>query len=297
MNNRANLDYVRNDENNDPVVPQPGFTTAQSPLVGAGWSARDYRNYNGDYIARDPDGNPRTVQPYVRHGENGQVIPVGRYVRMDENNNPVVPQPDIAQVSQGVIYAPQGLVEGRTIYASAAQFSGGTPPFTYEAQFQRNNGSGWVGFTGWEFVGAASRLIASSEVGFNIRANTRVTDRNTPEGTFVVAPGISTGPVTATLALDQKGTLSGTGKVGSVLTQTAATFVGGAAPFTFQYQFVRRKVGSSGFFDFGAPETLTYTIQASDLGYEIRGRTIVTDAFGFKVNSSSTIPLEIVVIE
>ena len=298
-NNRSNLNYVRNDEDNDPVNPQPGFTTAHYPIVGAGWSARDYRNYNGDYIAREPGVGltARTVQPYVRHGANGEVVPVGRYVRMDEDNDPVVAQPDIAQVSQGTIYAPQGLVEGRIIYAQAATFSGGTPPFTYEAQFQRNNGSGWVGFTGWETVSNSSRLLADSEVGFNLRANTRVTDRNTPEGTFVVAPGISTGPVTATLALDQKGTLSGTGKVGSVLTQTAATFVGGAAPFTFQYQFVRRKVGSSGFFDFGAPEELTYTIQASDLGYEIRGRTIVTDAFGFKVNSSSTIPLEIVVIE
>ena len=291
--------YVRHDEDNNVSDPQPGFTTAMSPLEGSGWTAIEYRNYNADYVAREPGFGltARTVQPYVRHGQFGEVVPVARYVRMDEDNNPVVAQPGIATVSSGVIYAPKGLVEGRTIYVQAAEFSGGTPPFTFQAQLQRNDGSGWVGFTGWETVGEASRVLSSDEVGFNLRANTRGTDRNTPEGEFIIAPGISTVPVTATLALNQKGTLSGTGKVGSVLTQTAATFVGGAAPFTFKYQFVRREVGGQGFFDFGAPEALTYTIQASDLGYEIRGRTIVTDAFGFKVNSSSTTPTEIVVIE
>ena len=75
-NNRSNLYYVRHDENNVVVNPQPGFTTAQSPLVGAGWSARDYRNYNGDYVRHDEEGNVGIVSSYVRH---------------DENNNPVVP--------------------------------------------------------------------------------------------------------------------------------------------------------------------------------------------------------------
>ena len=198
-NNRSNLNYVRNDEDNDPVDPQPGFTTAQAPLVGSGYSARDYRNYNGDYVAREPGVGltARTVQPYVRHGQFGQVVPVARYVRMDEDNNPVVAQPGIATVTSGTIYHPDGLIVGKTIYAQAATFSGGTPPFTFEAQFQRNNGSGWVGFSGWETVSSASRVLTSNELGFNLRVNTRGTDRNTPEGDFIIAPGISTGPVTA----------------------------------------------------------------------------------------------------
>ena len=89
------------------------------------------------------------------------------------------------------------MIVGKTIYAQAATFSGGTPPFTFEAQFQRNNGSGWVGFTGWETVSSASRVLTSNELGFDLRVNTRGTDRNTPEGDFIIAPGISTGPVTA----------------------------------------------------------------------------------------------------
>ena len=90
-NNRSNLNYVRYDEENNAVSPQPGFTTAQSPLVGAGWSARDYRNYNGDYIARLPGIGltSRTVQAYVRHDEDNQVGVVSAYVRHDENNDPV----------------------------------------------------------------------------------------------------------------------------------------------------------------------------------------------------------------
>ena len=289
--------YVRHDEDNNVSDPQPGFTTATSPLEGSGWTAIEYRNYNADYVRHDENNQVGVVSSFVRHGVDGQLVPTARYVRMDENNNPVDPQPDITQLTQGTIYAPQGLVEGRDIFASAAVFSGGTPPFTYEGQFQSNDGSGWVGFSGWAQVTSATRTLTSDQVGKNLRVNTRVSDRNTPEGQYEIAPGISTGPVTATLALNQKGTLSGTGKVGSVLTQTAATFVGGAAPFTFRYQFVRREVGGKGFFDFGAPEALTYTIQASDLGYEIRGRTIITDAFGFSVNSSSTTPEHIVVIE
>ena len=121
---------------------------------------------------------------------------------MDEDNNPVDPQPDITLISQGTIYAPQGLVEGRDIFASAAVFSGGTPPFTYEGQFQRNPGSGWVGFSGWEQVTSATRTLSSDEVGMNLRVSTRVADRNTPEGQYEIAPGISTGPVIQQMNFD-----------------------------------------------------------------------------------------------
>ena len=282
-NNRANLDYVRYDEDNNVADPQPGFTSATSPQVGSGYSAREYRNFNADYVAREAGVGltARTPQPYVRHGDNGQVIPTSRYVRMDEDNNPVEAQPGITTESVGVIYAPDGLVDGRTIYASAAQFSGGTPPFTYEAQFQRNNGSGWTGFTGWEFVGAASRVLSSNEVGFNLRANTRVTDRNTPEGEFVIAAGISTGPVVQAMAPNVKGDLTGTGSVGQTLTQTEGTIVGGIAPFQKAYEWIRSPVGADNFKRFGAADGLTYTVQADDVGFEIRGRTRYIDAFGF----------------
>ena len=92
-NNRSNLNYVRYDENNDAVDPQPGFTTAQSPPVGAGWSTRLYRNYSADYIAYEYNSNAgigtRTPAVYVRHDEDNNVGVVSGYVRHDENNDPV----------------------------------------------------------------------------------------------------------------------------------------------------------------------------------------------------------------
>jgi len=90
-NNRANRDYVRHDEDNNVADPQPGFTTAQSPPVGAGWSTRLYYNFNDDYVARLPGIGltARTPAVYVRHDENNQVGVVSGYVRHDENNDPV----------------------------------------------------------------------------------------------------------------------------------------------------------------------------------------------------------------
>ena len=92
-NNRANRDFVRHDEDNNVANPQPGFTTAQSPPVGAGWSTRLYYNFNDDYIAYTYNSNAgigtRTPAVYVRHDENNNVGVVSGYVRPDEINDPV----------------------------------------------------------------------------------------------------------------------------------------------------------------------------------------------------------------
>jgi len=290
----SNENYVRYDADGNPVVPQPGSTQDTSD-PGLGWQTTPYKNFNADYVARDADDNPRTPLPYIPRGEGNQIIPKDTYVRMDADCNPVVSPGPLVPAPAGQIFAPDGLVVGRVIYAVASQFSGGTPPITYEAQLQRETSPGiWEGFTAWVYAVAAQRELSVNEQGMRIRANTRISDRNNT--TPVIVPGTPTPiQVQPKLELVSLGTLSGSGQVGTVLTQTPATFVGGIAPFTFRYQFVRRVVGGKGFFDF-APEGLTYTIQESDLGYEIRGRTIITDAFGYKVNSGSTTPSEIVVI-
>lgn len=273
--------YVRHDENCDVSDPQPGFTTAMSPLEGSGWTAIEYRNYNADYVRHDENNQVGVVSSFVRHGVDGQLVPTARYVRMDENNNPVDPQPDISLVTEGTIYAPKGLVEGRDIFASAAVFSGGTPPFTYEGQFQRNPGSGWVGFSSWEQVTSATRTLTSNEVGMNLRVSTRVSDRNTPEGQYEISPGISTGPVAAKMANGTQGTLSGTGSVGSTLTQTEGALVGGVAPFTKVYEWRRRVTGTSKYDKIQGVTGLTYVVQADDVGYDIQGTTRWRDAFKF----------------
>ena len=277
----SNENYVKHDEDNQPAVPQPGSTQDTSD-PGLGWQTTPYKNFSADYVARDADDNPRTPLPYIKRGEEGQILPKATYVRMDDNNDPVVSPGPIQTQPPGQIFAPEGLAVGRIAVVVAAQYTGGVPPITYEAQLQREPSPGvWEGFTPWLEVAAGSGTLSASEEGMRIRADTRT--------------GIAVGPVQPKLELASLGTLSGSGQVGTVLTQTPATFVGGIAPFTFRYQFVRRVVGGKGFFDF-APEGLTYTIQASDLGYEIRARTIIKDAFGFTINSASSTPSEILVI-
>ena len=289
----SNENYVKHDENNNPVSPQPGSTQDTSD-PGLGWQTTPYKNFNADYVARNADNTPRTPLPYIPRGSDNQIIPKATYVRMDENNNPVVSPGPIQPQPPGQIFAPDGLAVGRNAVVVAAQYTGGVPPIVYEAQLQREPSPGvWEGFTPWVNAIAGIRELSVNEEGMRIRANTRISDRDNP--TPIIVPGIPVGPIQPKLELVSLGTLSGSGQVGTILTQTPATFVGGIAPFTFKYQFVRRAVGGKGFLDF-APEGLTYTIQESDLGYEIRGRTIITDAFGVKVNSSTTIPSEIVVI-
>ena len=93
------------------------------------------------------------------------------------------------------------------------------------------------------------------------------------------------------------GTLTGTGTVGSTLTQTESTIVGGIGPFTKSYEWIRRPIGGTGNTDFkrfGAPNGLTYTVQADDVGYEIRGRTRWVDAYGY-FKSVACIPGQIAI--
>ena len=51
--------YVRHDENNNPVSPQPGSTTVNQFSGNEGWSQVTYKNFNADYQAQ------KVVQTYV----------------------------------------------------------------------------------------------------------------------------------------------------------------------------------------------------------------------------------------
>ena len=44
--------YIRHDENNNPVNPQPGKTTVNQFSGNEGWSTVTYENFNADYVAR-----------------------------------------------------------------------------------------------------------------------------------------------------------------------------------------------------------------------------------------------------
>ena len=68
------MGYIRHDENNNPVSPQPGVTTVSYLGGTTGWSTVTYENFNTSY---------------VRHDENNNPVGVGTYQRHDENNNPI----------------------------------------------------------------------------------------------------------------------------------------------------------------------------------------------------------------
>ena len=68
------MGYIRHDENNNPVSPQPGKITVTNLGGTTGWSTVTYENFNTGY---------------VRHDENNNPVGVGTYQRHDENNNPI----------------------------------------------------------------------------------------------------------------------------------------------------------------------------------------------------------------
>ena len=296
----SNLLYVRHDENNQVDPTQPTSTPGTAD-PGSGWETQVYLNFDGDYVPYDEDGNQLPPPAdYVKRGELGQIIPAGKYIRVDEAGDAVDPQPPLATAAAGVIFAPEGLAVGRDIAAQAASFTGGTPPFTYEAQLQRETSPGvWEGFTPWLFVSSGVRVLSSNEVGMRIRANTRVTDKfNT---TPIIVPGTPTSTqVQPAMVSGTKGTLTSSGGIparpGDVLTQTEGAVSGGIAPLTKAYEWIRRPISGGTFVRFGAPNGLTYTVQPEDVGFEIRGRTRWKDAFGY-YKSNATTPGQIEIVE
>ena len=83
------MGYIRHDENNNPVSPQPGVTTVSYLGGTTGWSTVTYENFNTSYVRHDANNNPVGVGTYLRHDENNNPVGVGTYQRHDENNNPI----------------------------------------------------------------------------------------------------------------------------------------------------------------------------------------------------------------
>ncbi len=81
--------YIRHNENNQPVSPQPGFTTVTQFGQNEGWTTISYEDFNVDYVRHDENNNPIGIGTYQRHNENNSPIGIGTYQRYDENNNPI----------------------------------------------------------------------------------------------------------------------------------------------------------------------------------------------------------------
>ena len=81
--------YQRRDKDNAVADPQPGSTTVNQFSGTEGWATVTYKNWNDDYVARNPnnsartpgtfqarntDNTTRTPSAYQRHGVTNSVI-------------------------------------------------------------------------------------------------------------------------------------------------------------------------------------------------------------------------------
>ena len=81
--------YIRHDENNNPVSPQPGKTTVNQFSGNEGWSTVTYENFNADYQARNTNNTARTPGTYqARNTDNSPRTPAA-YQRHNKDNNAV----------------------------------------------------------------------------------------------------------------------------------------------------------------------------------------------------------------
>ena len=85
----ANTNYVRKDINNQTVSPQPTYTTVTHD--DEGWvGVQTYRDYNGNYQARNHDNTTRTPGTYQARNHDNTPRTPSAYQRHDVYNNPIV---------------------------------------------------------------------------------------------------------------------------------------------------------------------------------------------------------------
>ena len=81
--------YVRYDTNNVVVSPQPASTEVTIFDGTEGWATITYKDWNGDYVARNTDNTVRTPGTFQPRNYDNTVRTPGVYQRYDVNNDPV----------------------------------------------------------------------------------------------------------------------------------------------------------------------------------------------------------------
>ena len=295
----TNNNYERYDEDNVLSSPQPAFRSESMDAVG--WTNFTWKDFDGDYVKHLVGGGVTSIQGYVKRDVDNNIVIQPQYIRHDIDNNPLGSLDPLELVGVGNITAPDGFAVGRDMAGQVAGYQGGTEPITVEGQLQKQETTGgpWIGISPWAAVDTAVKEIDSSLVGAKLRISTRIQDA-------IIAPSYLTVNTPASdvvvdeMTSDVEGTLTFSGAdpayPGDVLTQTEGTITGGIGPFTREFEWIRREVGATGSYArFGAPNGLTYTIQYSDIGYDVKGRTDWKDSYNY-YKSTGTIPNHIEVI-
>ena len=81
--------YTRHDINNTAANPQPASTTVNQFSGTEGWSTVTYKDYNGDFVARNHDNTTRTPGTYQARNYDNTTRTPGTYQRHDYDNNSV----------------------------------------------------------------------------------------------------------------------------------------------------------------------------------------------------------------
>lgn len=82
--------YVRYTANNAVASPQPTSVTVTVFGGTEGWATITYKDWNGDFVARNSDNTSRTPGTYqARNSDNTPRTP-GVYQRYDQNNSPIL---------------------------------------------------------------------------------------------------------------------------------------------------------------------------------------------------------------
>ena len=85
----ANINYVRNNKDNTADNPQPTSTTVTHFNGTEGWTQRQWKDFNGNYQARNSDNTTKTPASYqARNSDNTTKTPAS-YQRRDKDNNVV----------------------------------------------------------------------------------------------------------------------------------------------------------------------------------------------------------------
>ena len=85
----ANLSFVRHDKTNTADSSQPTSTTVTHFDGTEGWSQLQWKDFNGDYQARNSDNTTRTPGTYqARNSDNTTRTPAA-YQRHDKDNTPI----------------------------------------------------------------------------------------------------------------------------------------------------------------------------------------------------------------
>ena len=81
--------YQRHTYSNSAANPQPGSSTVNKFSGNEGWTTVTYKNWNGDYVAKDYSNNTRTPGTFQARNHDNTTRTPAAYQRHDINNSAV----------------------------------------------------------------------------------------------------------------------------------------------------------------------------------------------------------------